>query len=136
MNCPFCKGRGRTDAGQVDGQVWTVGCENCAQTGDYDTMKLVRAYQLGRAHERGVCAARVMGLEPPGSALGFTTIASAVIDDARRQRHEEALTPDSVERQRIEAKLGDYDRERGRLFDYVASLAAELRERIEAEVPA
>jgi hypothetical protein len=137
MNCPFCKGSGQRSwqdfAGPEGLRTWS--CDFCNGTGDFEKMKLVRACRLGEAQGYARAEARILLVPYDSRPLGFETIEGAVIDDLRRQRYEEMLMPLSAERLRIEAKIEQYERERGPLLAYLGSLVDELREQVHAELP-
>lgn len=130
MNCPFCKGKGRIFPPELDVEVWPEGlsCDNCSGTGDYETMKLLRAYRLGVSHGYAGAAARVTGAEE-FRELSFTTIVAAVLTDVTRQRFEEALLPNSVERKRLERRIEQLERERVPMLRALGDLVNDLRDR-------
>ena len=92
--CPFCKGAGvvthEPDLGALGRGMVKLSCDACSGTGDRHLMELVRAFRLGQAHEHAVIMSRVTGAVAPAQP-GAETIRRAVLDDATRQRYEEAL---------------------------------------------
>lgn len=129
MNCPFCKGKGYVEQDVDTDDPWRLYCDPCSSTGDYETMKLVRACRLGEA--KGYAdALRRLSYEAPSDALGFDAIKSAVIDDVRRLRHEEMLMPRSVERTRLEAQVEQLLRERTPMLEALSAHAAELHDEL------
>lgn len=129
MNCPFCKGKGYVERDVDTDDPWRDHCDPCSSTGDYETMKILRACRLGEAKGHAD-ALRRLNYEEPSDPLGFDTINSAVVDDIRRQRHEDMLAPGSVERTRLEAKVERLLHERTPLLDALASLAIETRDEL------
>ena len=124
--CPFCKGR------RLLG-----GCDACSDTGDYEVAKLMRAARLGEAAGYAMALHRLEGGDPyEVPRLTWKTVRSAVVDDLRRQRHEEMLMPESREMQKARAEVDRLLREREPLLTALGDLAAELREQLSLEVPA
>lgn len=134
-NCPFCQGTGNCShqdfAGPEGLRTWQ--CLNCNGTGDYETMKLMRACRLGEYNGEARAIAQVSSAHPGArivKELEWDTIASAVIDDVRRQRHEEMLDPSSRQFKRIEAEVERLLREREPMLAAAAALAAEVQEEL------
>jgi hypothetical protein len=132
VNCPFCKGKGYAEHVVDDGErPWRTYCDSCSSTGDYDTMKLVRACRLGEAKGHAD-ALRRLNYQAPTPELGFDTIASAVVDDVRRQRHEEMLMPGSIELRKAEAEVERLLREREPMLRALGAMSAELQAELAA----
>jgi hypothetical protein len=133
-DCPFCKGRGHNPEEGIPAGLL---CLSCNGTGDYETMKLLRAYRLGSAHAHAKLIGRLTNRYDyeDRRELTFETIQAAIIDDARLQRYEEMLMPDSIENRALKTKVEQYERERGTVLEYLSSLAAELREQLDSELP-
>lgn len=139
MNCPFCQGKGRRVYSDMSAEQlarWPNGffCEPCRGTGDFDAARLIRAYNLGRDHERSCNIALLAGEEHP-TDLTIATIRAAVTDDLRNQRHREMLRPGSTELRRAHLLIDRMERERGPLLSSLSQLAAELQEQLRLEVP-